>query len=151
MKPVAFAILMVLTALLGRPVLYAQASRGAVYDMSVSTTLKGTVSAVLLPTGAPVFLVVEIPTASGTAEQWAIEGAPAPELIAAGWRPRAGTPVGPGAVIEVVVHPVKAGVDALTFVPNDEPALVASAKARRIAYGTRLTVGGQTVAFGSER
>jgi hypothetical protein len=152
MKQVGVLALFV-AAVLASPVgLRAQAPRSDVYDMATSTTLKGTVSAILLPTGAPVFLLLDVSGRSGQREQWAIEGDLPNKLIAAGWRPRMGTPVAVGNVIDVVVYRVKAGMDPMTLVPASEAALVASAKARRVAYGTEITLpGGKTVTFGGNK
>ncbi len=130
----------------------AQSASEDFYDRTVATTLKGTVSAVILPEGAPVFLVVSVPGQSGRSEDWAIEGDPANRLIAAGWRPRMGVPIAEGQLIEVVVYRVKAGVDPVTRVPASEGALVASAKAQRLAYGTEIKLaGGKTVTFGGNK
>jgi hypothetical protein len=152
MKGVCATILTVSLFVFGNAHATAQSASEDIYDRTATTILKGTVSAVVLPEGAPVFLVLSVPGQSGRSEDWVIEGDSANRLIAAGWRPRMGVPIAQGQLIEVVVHRVKAGVDPVTRVPASEGALVASAKAQRLAYGTEIKLaGGKTVTFGGNK
>lgn len=132
--------------------MWAQPSRTDAYDMTKSIVLKGAVSAIVVETGSPVFIVLSVPGSTGQSEEWAIEGDSANKLIAAGWRPRMGTPIAVGDAVQITVHPLKGGADALALVPASETTIMTSARARRLAYGTEITLdGGKTITFGGNK
>jgi hypothetical protein len=122
------------------------------YDATESLTLRGSVAAIALPPGGPAFLVLDVPTSAGETERWAIQGDPTDVLIANGWRPRAGKPIGINSAIEIVVYRLKRGADPLRIVPSQDPMLAAVAKTNRVVYATTITLpAGGTIAFGSQK
>jgi hypothetical protein len=121
----------------------------AAYDAAQSLTLRGIVAAIVLPPGSPAFLVLDVPTAAGDTERWAIQGNPTDVLIANGWRPRGGKPIGIKNTIEIVVYRLRSGVDATGIVPSSDLLLAPIAKTNRVVYGTQITLPeGGTISFG---
>ena len=77
----------------------------AMFDLTQEKTIAGTVKDFQW-TNPHTWLWVDVPTASGAAETWGIEGMSPNFLARRGWSK---TTVTPGDKVTVVIHPVKSG------------------------------------------
>jgi hypothetical protein len=121
-------------------------AQAPLFDTSKEATMRGRVATVVLQYTDRTFLLLEVESAPGKTERWAIEGSSSTEL---GWGPRT-LPMKLGETVSVSVFRPRTGANLAAVVPGDHPALQEIAKAGRVARGLDLTFAdGRKLAFGS--
>ena len=114
------------------------------FDTTRTVSLNGRVATLLLQHSHPTYVLIEVQTAAGAAERWAVRGRPIAELE---WTP-SDPPLKLGDLVTVVAYPAKPGADGNTTIPAEYPRLAEVTKAGRLVYGIQLTlVDGTTLAF----
>ena len=89
-------------------------------------------------------ILIDVQTAAGRTERWAVRGRPIAELE---WTP-ADPPLKLGDLLTVVAYPAKPGADVNATIPAEYPRLAEVTQAGRLVYGIQLTrVDGSTLAF----
>ena len=114
------------------------------FDTTRTVSLNGRVATLLLQQSHHTYVLIDVQTAAGRAERWAVRGRPIAERE---WTP-ADLPLKPGDLVSVVAYPVKPGADVNATIPAEYARLAEVTKAGRLVYAIQLTlVDGNTIAF----
>ena len=101
------------------------------FDTTRTVSLTGRVTTLLLPPTGHTYVLIDVQTAAGSAERWAVRGRPLAELKRTPGNP----PLKFGDRVMVVAHPAKAGADLIATLPADHPRLADITKAGRLVHG----------------